>query len=53
VQKVFDDMGVYLDKTAANRILIAVRSFVVKVKRPPLITELQEIYLQDCAAAHC
>jgi homocitrate synthase NifV len=53
VQKVFNDMGVYLDKAAANRILIAVRSFVVKVKRPPLITELQEIYLQDCAAAQC
>lgn len=53
VQKVFSDMGVYLDKNAANRILLAVRSFVTQVKRAPLITELQEIYLQDCAAAQC
>jgi homocitrate synthase NifV len=53
VQRVFGDMGVYLDKTAANRLLVAVRTFVVKVKRPPLISELQEMYLQDCAAARC
>ena len=53
VQKVFNDMGVFLDKSAANRILLAVRSFVVQVKRPPLISELQEIYLQDCAATQC
>jgi len=53
VQQVFSDMGVYLDKTAAGRILVSVRAFVSKAKRSPLITELQEIYLQDCAAAHC
>lgn len=53
VQQVFSDMGVYLDKIAANRILLSVRTFVSKEKRPPLIAELQEIYLQDCAAARC
>jgi homocitrate synthase NifV len=53
VQKVFNDMGVYLDKTAAVRILAAVRLFVSETKRPPVVTELQEIYLRDCAAAQC
>ncbi|WP_455205915.1 homocitrate synthase [Kaarinaea lacus] len=53
VQRVFNDMGVYLDRNAANRILLAVRSLVTKTKRPPRIADLHEIYLQDCAAAHC
>jgi homocitrate synthase NifV len=53
VQKVFNDMGVYLDKTAAVRILAAVRLFVSETKRSPVVTELQEIYLRDCAAAQC
>ena len=53
VQQVFSDMGVYLDKTAASRILLSVRAFVSEAKRSPLVTELQEIYLRDCAAAHC
>jgi len=53
VQRVFSDMGVYLDKSAANRILAVVRTFVTQTKRAPLITESQEIYLQDCAAIQC
>ena len=53
VQEIFNGMGVYLDKGAANRILTAVRSLVTKNKRPPLIAELQEIYLRDCAGVYC
>lgn len=53
VQKVFNDMGVYLDKPAANRILTSVRVFVSQAKRAPMLNELQEIYLQDCAAISC
>jgi len=53
VQQVFNEMGVYLDKISAVRILAAVREFVSKAKRPPLLAELQEIYLQDCAAPRC
>jgi homocitrate synthase NifV len=53
VQQVFNDIGIYLDSNAACRILSAVRSLVARTKRPPLITELHEIYLQDCAAAQC
>lgn len=53
VQQVFYEMGLYLDKPAASRILLAVREFVNKAKRAPLVNELQEIYLQDCAAVQC
>jgi len=53
VQQVFSDLGVSLDRTTASRILAQVRALVAKNKRPPLITELQAIYLQDCAAAQC
>ena len=53
VQQVFNDMGLYLDRNTANRILLAVRSFVTTAKRSPLISELQEIYLLDCAALRC
>lgn len=53
VQQVFSDMGVSLDRSAAGRILAQVRALVSQTKRPPLITELQAIYLQDCAAAQC
>ena len=53
VQRVFKDMGLYLDRNTANRILLAVRSFVTTAKRSPLLSELQEIYLLDCAALRC
>lgn len=53
VQQVFSEMGIFLDGNAASRILLAVRSLVSKTKRPPLVTDLQEIYLKDCAAAQC
>jgi len=53
VQKVFQNMGVFIDKPAANRILMSVREFVSSTKRPPHVTELQEMYLRECLAVSC